>query len=195
MRYLACFFVFLFCAVTISAQENNTDILKETKIDFCGVDFSMAKVVGADEGIDKFPSVFLGINQLFVDEAKKYNLEYFLNKTSVNIDLSAVRKSNEAIDCSLLFKDSGIELTKQQIEQKIQSYNLEAKNSLGFVIIVQNLNKAKLQGEYYFVFFDTKTRKIASSMLLSAAPKGFGLRNYWAGSIYSALNKYRKIKP
>ena len=44
------------------------------------------------------------------------------------------------------------------------------------------------------VFFDIKSRNIVSSFKLTGAASGFGLRNYWAGSVYDAMKKVKKYK-
>ena len=39
------------------------------------------------------------------------------------------------------------------------------------------------------VFFNTETKEIIEEWITDGKARGFGLRNYWAGSIYSALKK------
>ena len=52
-------------------------------------------------------------------------------------------------------------------------------------MVAMLLNKADARATYQIVFFNTKTREI----LTNGKARGFGLRNYWAGSVHSAMKK------
>ena len=42
---------------------------------------------------------------------------------------------------------------------------------------------------YVYHMVDTETKEIIEEWITDGKARGFGLRNYWAGSIYSALKK------
>ena len=60
------------------------------------------------------------------------------------------------------------------------------------MIVVESFDKLNLQGSMYFTFFDLSTREIILSEKMDGKPGGFGLRNFWAGAIYSNLKSIQK---
>ena len=42
---------------------------------------------------------------------------------------------------------------------------------------------------YVYHMVDTETKEIIEEWITDGKARGFGLRNYWAGSVYSALKK------
>ena len=42
------------------------------------------------------------------------------------------------------------------------------------------------------MLFDPATQEVILQMDMAGKPGGFGLRNYWAGSVYNALKKQGK---
>ena len=64
----------------------------------------------------------------------------------------------------------------------------EFKVAFGLVIIAKLLNKAEAYGSYQVVFFNTDTKEIIQDWATGGKARGFGLRNYWAGSIYKVIN-------
>ena len=57
------------------------------------------------------------------------------------------------------------------------------------IMVAMLLNKADARATYQIVFFNTKTREILYSAPTNGKARGFGLRNYWAGSVHSAMKK------
>ena len=63
---------------------------------------------------------------------------------------------------------------------------------LGLVLVATTLDKGNGLGYYTAVLFDPATHEIITQMDMVGKPGGFGLRNYWAGSVYNALKKQGK---
>ena len=126
--------LFLFLSTSLFCFGQGKSALKDIQsIKFYGVDYSQVKVFGADESPAQFKDAFRRINELFITEAKKYNVGKQLKKEVTEISLDAVT--------------------------------------------------------YEVVFFNTETKEIIEEWITDGKARGFGLRNYWAGSIYSALKK------
>ena len=62
----------------------------------------------------------------------------------------------------------------------------------GLVLIATTLDKGNGIGYYTAVLFDPATQEVILQMDMAGKPGGFGLRNYWAGSVYNALKKQGK---
>ena len=80
-------------------------------------------------------------------------------------------------------------LDKEQINAAIKALPIQKAPGVGMVFIAQFLDKSKNRGTYDVVFFNTETKEIIEDWITEGKARGFGLRNYWAGSIYSALKK------
>ena len=80
-------------------------------------------------------------------------------------------------------------LSKEQIKAAINALPIQKTPGVGMVFIAQFLDKSNNRGTYEVVFFNTETKEIIEEWITDGKARGFGLRNYWAGSIYSALKK------
>ena len=84
----------------------------------------------------------------------------------------------------------GYTLDEKQIEEVIKTLPiLSQEEKTGLIMIAMLLNKADARATYQIVFFNTKTREILYSAPTNGKARGFGLRNYWAGSVHSAMKK------
>ena len=168
-------FTLLFLATSMICFGQNKNFLKEVEsINFYGVDYSAAKVFGAAETPAQFKVAFDGINRLFITEAKKYDVSKKLKVRVNEISLDAVNQVNEAID-------------PQELMTTNASYMLSEDQIIGLVIIAKLLNKAEAYGSYQVVFFNTETKEIIQDWATGGKARGFGLRNYWAGSIHKVI--------
>ena len=184
---------FLFLASLVNAQDK-TSLKDIDKLTFFGVDFSMAKVYGADETAEQFKDAFYGINTLFQREPKKYDTAKAFDAV-VTTDLETSRNLIEQIKKADLFaSDDSYELTDEEIAEHIRQFNTGIANGYGAVFIAGLLNKGKTQATYNVVVFDIASKDIILNRQFTERARGFGLRNYWAYSVYKTLNKVKKIK-
>ena len=184
--------LFLFLSTSLFCFGQGKSALKDIQsIKFYGVDYSQVKIFGADESPVQFKDAFRRINELFITEAKKYNVGKQLKKEVTEIPLDAVNQVNENIDlaelmtCLLYTSDAADE----QIKAAINALPIQKTPGVGMVFIAQFLDKSNNRGTYEVVFFNTETKEIIEEWITDGKARGFGLRNYWAGSIYSALKK------
>ena len=164
--------LFLFLSTSLFCFGQGKSALKDVQsIKFYGVDYSQVKVFGADESPLQFKDAFRRINELFITEAKKYNVGKQLRKEVTEISLDAVNQVNRNINESeLMTTKTEYSLDKEQIKTAIEA--LPIQKTPGVV-----------------VFFNTETKEIIEEWITEGKAGGFGLRNYWAGSIHSALKK------
>ena len=78
-----------------------------------------------------------------------------------------------------------------QLPQIVARYDNGSGNK-GLVLVATTLDKGNGLGYYTAVLFDPATHEIITQMDMVGKPGGFGLRNYWAGSVYNALKKQGK---
>ena len=113
-----------------------------------------------------------------------------MKKEVTEISLDAVNQVNENIDLSkLMTPKREYSLNKEEIKATIDALPIQKTSGVGMVFIAQLLDKSNNRGTYEVVFFNTETKEIIEEWITSGKARGFGLRNYWAGSIHSALKK------
>lgn len=185
--------MFLFLTSLVNAQDK-TNLKDIDKLTFFGVDFSMAKVYGADETTEQFKDAFYGINTLFQREPKKYDTAKAFD-AAVTTDLETSQNLIEQIKKADLFtSDESYQLIGDEIAEHIRQFNTGNAQGYGAVFIAGLLNKGKTQATYNVVVFDIATKDIIFNRQFTEKARGFGLRNYWAYPVYKILNKVKKIK-
>ncbi len=183
--------LFLFLSTSLFCFGQGKSALKDVQsIKFYGVDYSQVKVFGADESPLRFKDAFRRINELFITEAKKYNVGKQLRKEVTEISLDAVNQVNRNIsESELMTTKTEYSLNKEQIKAAIEALPIQKTTGVGMVFVAQFLDKSKNRGTYKVVFFNTETKEIIEEWITEGKAGGFGLRNYWAGSIHNALKK------
>jgi hypothetical protein len=183
-------FLLLFLTSNLLCMGQNKDLVKEAKvIKFFGIDYSHAKVYGAAETPEQFKVAFNKINALFIIEAKKYDVGKRIKKEISEISLDAVNQLNPKINSSeLMTTNKQYALDEQQIKQAIQSLPIEKEEGIGMIFVAELLNKADDRATYQTVFFNLESKEIIDVRPVNGKARGFGLRNFWAYSIYKSLD-------
>jgi hypothetical protein len=57
---------------------------------------------------------------------------------------------------------------------------------------VESLNKLIEEGSFWVTFVNMGTKEVLFTERLTAPPSGFGMRNFWAGSVNGVLAKIKK---
>lgn len=165
-------------ALLSHANAQNDDVVY-----FYGVDFSEVKVIAASESTQDFAKAFSGINLLLINEAEKYDFSRVLNKTvKVYADIMVEKSLSNDYSSMKVYRYEEHDI---DVADKIKSYKLPQESGLGFIIIAQYLDKNKATASHYVVLFDIFTREIISKNKLMSEAGGFGLRNYWARTVYN----------
>ena len=168
------------CLIAVSgfAQKGKTKMAA----DFYGVDYSCVSVVGANEQPGEFIKAF---------EPIKYDVAGF---TGIDILSTNVEQANEALG-GLAAEQFTPRSTKADIAAQLPGILARYDNgsgNKGLVLIATTLDKGNGIGYYTAVLFDPATQEVILQMDMAGKPGGFGLRNYWAGSVYNALKKQGK---
>lgn len=178
MKKLLLFFACVFTLATSHAQNSE-------KYFVYGVDFSYAKVYSAEESVEQFAKAFEAINMLLVNEPEKYDFSRVVGKR-VNVFIEPILKIVSACDYSQL-KSLDSSYTNPTYSSIVKNYNLPQTEGIGIVMIAKVLNKPMNQASYELITFDIASREILSKREVKGKAGGFGLRNFWAGSIYQVI--------
>jgi hypothetical protein len=167
-------------------------------ITYLGIDFTQARLIN-DAGAsstDLKEKHFPGINQVVVNEPKKYDLEKAL-KTTVTGDISVTEKVNATLDADKIKSSSSSDesrLTAADIQKAVNQYDLTGKKGVGLVFVMEGLNKTGAKGSMYVTFIDMATKKVLFTERMVGKAGGFGYRNYWAKSVYEVIEDIQKSK-
>src|SRR3954466_7556254 len=94
------FAVLLFLGIRQVSAQSLKDVFNssETPLLYLGIDYTQARVIDAPESASDIREKFGAINDLIVNEPKKYDLPAAFHKSNINHDLSLVAKRNEKVD-------------------------------------------------------------------------------------------------
>ncbi|MCC8036418.1 MAG: hypothetical protein LIO77_10950 [Rikenellaceae bacterium] len=187
MKKLTTTLVLGLCMVgTAGAQ---TDLQSVTTANYYGIDFSHTKVFGASETDTQFRNAFTNINILVIEEGKKYNLANAFGK-NFPIQNFETANSRVILNQDLRTSDKTYRIGDDQLGEILSAYGGNDQG-VGLLIICQLLNKQDNQGVWKVVLFDIPTKEIIYTKDVSGKAGGFGLRNFWAGSLYQVLKKWK----
>lgn len=185
-------FMFLLLAGLVHAQDKSS--LKDIdELTFFGVDFSMAKVYGAEESAAQFKEAFTGINNLFLREPKKYDTAKAF-KAVVTTNVTPSLKLIDSIDASTLFAESNnYSLSDEEIAEHLSKFDTRDAEGYGALFMAGLLDKGNNRATYTVVLFNIGTKEVIDSRSFTEKARGFGLRNFWAYPVYQTLGRIRKV--
>jgi hypothetical protein len=180
---------------TSSYAQDKEKAMNEPSVTWYGVDFSLARFTNITEDPEIFvKQYFNAINQLVPDEPGKYDIKKYFNKEDANINLDQVTERNGNVDPATLVVSEPYEISPEDVQSVVRSYNTQDPSGLGLVFVAENLNKDDATGSYYVCFFNNGTKDIVDARRITGKAAGFGVRNYWAGSMYNVMKAWLKEK-
>jgi hypothetical protein len=161
-----------------------------------GVDFSQVKLNG-DLGTvspEELIPLFYKINLVIVDESFKYDFTSALQRY-VPYDLGCINAINAAMDVENSLShahsfDKG-RITPELIAEHVKQYDMEQKEGIGLVFIMESLDKPTETGTMWVTFFDPADGKVILTERMSGLAGGFGFRNHWARTVYNVINEIK----
>lgn len=160
-----------------------------SKVVFVG-DFSEALGVGGD--VSTKNAYCKAWNNLVTGEFEKYDIKALVNNKNITTSLEGVMKLNYATKVDDLSGYKEPDYTLEALQQHIRHYNLPTNKGLGVVWLIESFNRNIPKAFIDFVVIDMETKEIIMLKKLQTDPRGGGLRNYWAGSIYEAFKQVQK---
>jgi hypothetical protein len=190
---------FSLCMHVTFAQGFKDFFKQETTVTWLGIDFTNVKVIGHPdiEVEDMVSRHFSSINDLILAEPKKYELPKAFHKASVESDLSFVKAKNKSIDDNKIKSVNAADekrFTNTDIDKIVKSYSFGGKKGIGVMFIMESMSKTSEKASMYVTFIDMATNKVLYTERMVEKVGGFGVRNYYAKSIYEALEDIEKSK-
>lgn len=183
---------------TLFAQSKNEVFLPETKVTWLGIDFTEAIFIGDREALgdeDRTKKFIESLNTLMIAEKDKYNIARAIDKPKVENRVDITTEHNRKLDVSLMYSDREKDYfhqTKDGIAKIVFDYEYADLHGIGLMFIVESFSKLNVEGLIWVTFIDMDTREVIFTERMASAPGGFGLRNYWAGSIHRIIERMTK---
>ena len=192
------FAALLFCGITTSAFSQTLNEFfnnSEMHLTYLGVDFSKARLIN-DPNANSFDvrnKLYSSINNVVVNEPKKFDISGTFRKTHVGSDLTAVRTRNEKINAEEILSSNTEDfyrLKESDISAVVKGLDLSGKTGVGLLFVMEGMKKQGKSGEasVWVVLLDMKTKKVLMTERFENKASGIGARNYWASTIRATLD-------
>ncbi len=197
MRKIVCLLL-SFTAVLSYGQSKRDVFNPGTQITWLGVDFSQAKFIGDRERLGSHSDVLRlmeSINHLVINEPDKYNIAKAIGRDRIEKNIEVTLDHNASLDpAELLSNDSRdySRLRESDIDAIITSYDFSGLSGIGMMFNVEAFSKLDESASVWVTFIDLGSGKVLITQNLKGKPKGFGLRNFWGGSLYNIIEAIRK---
>lgn len=199
----------MFCVLgsnAITAQTlKNVFADSESPLLYLGIDFSRNRLLDIGNASDIRDRIYTSINQLIINEPKKYDLKGAFNKSNVDNNLNAVIKNYAKVNLNDILSTNSADfnrLKEADITAVVKELDIEKKDGVGVLFVMEAMRKMEKKGDaaIWVTFVDLKSKKVLMTERIEVkASAGFGFRNYWASTIKNLIDligdkKYKEWK-
>lgn len=194
------FVLFTICSLSLSAQSAKDVFNSQTPIFYYGIDFTKAKLINDAEANehDIKDRQFDGINDLIVNEAKKYDIASALRRSELPNDLGYVAKRNATVDPDSIKSTNSAHynrLREADIQEVVNAYDFGNNKGIGLLFVMEGMSKSKKGASMWVTFVDVTSKKILfTERVEGEGGMAFGFRNYWAVPIRDVIEDIKKKK-
>ena len=190
--------------ISYSQSEMRDLFNPETKIYWMGLDFTSTKFIGFSKEIGSNPilktredlrdSMFVLWNDLMLDQSEKFNIQKAFRSSNFEVFFEPVMEANSKTNLEGKIEGAPTNLIKDDIQDIVSRYEIDGKEGIGIVIIVEILNKPEARGTVITAMIDLSSKQLLHYIRGKHVSAGFGLRNYWASVIYREIKEIQKRK-
>lgn len=170
----------------------------EVPLVYLGVDFTHARVLNdvTANAMDIRDRQYAGINQVILNEPKKYDFQKAFNKTNVTNDINQAVEKSKKVDAEKIVQSGADELHLKpaDISAIVKTYNFSGKKGIGVMFIMETMNKTSAQASLYVALIELPSGKVLLTERFTEKAGGIGFRNYWTKTIWGALDDIKKEK-
>ena len=191
-KFIFYCFIFTIIANGVIAQPGCTSATTPSgNIVFFGIDYSLVRFSYIEESAAYTLRTLPEINRLFITEAKKYDIVKLMGKNVVKSDFDYVNTVTYNLSEDQIIANEDYKITESAVNDLIAKYPDSADDGVGLVFIAEHMDKKNLSGSYYVTFFNLKTKEVLTTCRKTGKPGGFGMRNFWAASIYNMMKNWK----
>lgn len=192
-------------AFNVQAQMSIDDLYNYSKtVTWLGIDFSQNKFIGPATGwgeistkssVEMRDKYYPEWNAMILNEPKMFKIAEAIGRTQVDYFTKVTDEANEKTNKREVFSESIAEyqlLTEDDVRKMVKQYNYHGKEGIGLLFIAEGMSKGREEASYWVTFVDMKTKKVILTKRIQGKAGGIGFRNYWAGSIKSAIKETKR---
>jgi hypothetical protein len=190
----------LACQTFTFAQTTAKDVFgnSETQVLYLGIDFTKTKIIddATANALDIRDRQYAAINDLIINEAKKYDLKSAFHKSYIDHDLGPVSQMNSKINAEEIKSTSTADFHRLQpadIESVVRGYTFNSKG-VGLLFVAEAVSKSEKAIAVWVTLVDMGSKKILMTERMEGKVGGFGFRNYIAAGIKNILETIEKKK-
>jgi len=190
----------IFVSIQSYAQKGMSKVFDgKTKIVFLGLDFTQARFIGKDafEDTYKLKSYYLtNWNILLEEEYAKYNLPLnALNAKNHLTETSDLILLNDEIDdIEARVINGSYSIDENDVKKSIKKYPLTQNDGVGVSFVVESFNKPLEKAVVWVTFINLNNGSLLYTERMEGKANGFGLRNFWAGSILDIIEQIKESR-
>ncbi len=190
----------VFGNATLGLAQTAKEVFNSSEpITYLGIDFSDIKFLGESAAdVDAIKNKwFAAINDVVVNEPKKYDLKKAFQRSDVPSDLSYVSAKNQTADASKIisFKSEDYSrFTPAIIADKVKGYNFGGKKGVGLLFITEGWNKNEKEASMYVTLVDMASRRVIFTERMTGKAGGFGFRNFWVHPVLDVIEQIERRK-
>ena len=174
----------------------------ETPLFYLGIDFTQARLIDdatANE-IDIRDRQFTAINDIIVNEPKKYDLAEAFHKSYIDHDLGLVAKRNEKANAEAIKSSNTADFHRfkeDDVNKLVSGFDFGGKSGIGLLFVVEAMSKSQKAAAIWVTLVDMKTKKVLMTGRMEGKLSklgGFGFKNYWAAAFKDVIDDIHKKK-
>jgi hypothetical protein len=195
-------FLFFLGSVQYSTAQTLKEVFttSESPLFYLGIDFTQARLI--DEATANVTEIrdkhYAAINDLVVNEPKKYDLLSAFHKTNIDHDLGLVAKRNASINTEGILSTNSADYNRfkeDDIIKLVKGFNFGDKKGMGVLFIVEAMSKGKKGAAVWVTFINMGTHKVLlTERMEGKVSMSIGFRNYWANPIRDVIETIEKKK-
>jgi hypothetical protein len=186
---------------TVTSAQTLKDVFSNsaTPVLYLGIDFTKLRVIDdpTANAADIRNRQYAGINDLIINEAKKYDIKSALHRNDLNDDISFVAARNSKSNTEEIVSTNGSDfhrLKDSDIESLVKGFNFGGKKGIGLLFVAEAMSKSEKSIAVWVTLIDMGSKKILMTERLEGKLAGFGFRNYVGGGIKSVIDQIEKKK-
>jgi hypothetical protein len=173
----------------------------EEPLTYLGIDFTKARLINDAGGnpMDIKNRLYTSINNVVVNEPKKYDIAGAFHKSTVSSDLSAVNEKNEKVNAENIISSNSGDFSRfkeADIADIVKALGFKSKKGIGLLFVMEGMKKEEKNNaaSVWAVLVDMQSKKVLFSERFESRASGFGFRNFWASTIKVTLDAIEKKK-
>jgi len=185
-------------ASSVTGQTKNDVFRKDVAITWLGLDFTNAKLIGDRErfgGESDVRHLLDAWNTLILAEPEKFDVAKAVGRTKLENAVEVTNEHNAELDVMSMFSDNEKDfehIKPSDVAQIIADYDFNGKSGIGLMFVVESFSKINEEGSIYVTFINMDSKEVLFTERMVGIPKGFGMRNFWAGAVYTVITKMQK---